>query len=327
MPKSLVQGAPKNSSEHSTKGAENYLEVPKSEGHSRLDNFLLRRFKHLKHSNIHKLIRSGQVRINGKRAKSATRLCEQDLIRFPPWLINSQKPQLTKPIRQEDKLAFLKTLIFEDDQILLVNKPPGIASHAGSTIAYGMAEVAQAIYGKETFLVHRLDRETSGLLLLAKNRKAAQFLQHNWHTEKFQKTYQLIVLGNWQAQSQVVECRLSTQQQNIGEAKKTHVDKNGKLSKTLFTTIFSNGKYSLLEAELHTGRTHQIRVHAALQGHPVVGDTQYGGKKAASPQWARRELYLQATKLAFVHPKSLEALEFQHSQDWLGVLKSKGCLY
>ena len=322
MHKSLSQETAKNSSEHSTKGAENYCEVPKSEGHSRLDNFLLRRFNHLKHSNIHKLIRSGQVRINGKRAKSATRLCEQDLIRFPPWLINSQKPQLTKPIRQEDKLAFLKTLIFEDDQILLVNKPPGIASHAGSTIAYGMAEVAQAIYGKETFLVHRLDRETSGLLLLAKNRQAAQFLQQNWHTESFQKTYQLLVLGNWQAQNQVVECPVSTDKQNSGEAKKTRVDKHGKLSKTRFSTIYSNTTYSLLEAELHTGRTHQIRVHAALQGHPVVGDTQYGGKKAARPKWAKRELFLQATKLAFVQPKTFEVMEFECSQDWLGSLKS-----
>lgn len=248
------------------------IEVDAHQDGQRLDNFLMAQFRELPKGRIYQMIRKGEVRINKGRAKQTSRLKMGDMVRLPPVKIEL-KAEITIPEAAWNRLK--KSILFENSDFLIVDKPSGIAVHAGSEIPYGIIETLKS-FGDNDFyeLVQRLDRDTSGLLLIAKNGKALRELQHHDLTRQ----YRLIVAGNWQQKfpetTTIITDSLDTENRVNGE-RHVIVSQNGKEAETHFTLIQNGQKASLLEATLKTGRTHQIRVHSSANGFPLLGDRRY----------------------------------------------------
>lgn len=281
------------------------IKVQEDREGQRLDNFLLGLLKGAPRSLIYKIIRDGQVRINGKRAKPEDRLEEGDDIRVPPVKIEMPDPNRTPPKAMLERLQ--ASIVFEDKALLVINKPSGIATHGGSGISFGIIEGFRALRPNEPLeLVHRLDRETSGVLVLAKKRSALLQLQALMRKqdddEGPEKQYLALLVGRMPSGTMTVKAALQKSVMQGGE-RMVRVDLDGKPSISHFTLLERRGGYSLCKIRIETGRTHQIRVHAAHIGHPVAGDDKYGDKEAnkkLSSQFGLKRLFLHAASMQFV---------------------------
>jgi 23S rRNA pseudouridine955/2504/2580 synthase len=272
----------------------------------RLDNFLLGTLKGVPRSHVYRLIRSGQVRVNSGRVNPKHRLKAGDLVRVPPV---ASKP-VTPPSAAPDTLAWLADrIIHEDSRILVLDKPAGFAVHGGSNVSLGCIEALRLLKpeAKDLELAHRLDRGTSGVLVLAKRRSALRVLHGLLREGRVEKQYLALVKGHWPEATVEVDAPLVTRRVS-GEAR-VKVDPDGKPAQSTFRVLERYGKTaSLLEVAIATGRTHQIRVHANHVGHPVAGDERYGDDdfNAYMKTFGLQRMFLHAHSLSFEWPESGE---------------------
>jgi len=277
-----------------------HLEIDESHDGQRIDNFLIAHCKKVPKSRLYRAIRKGEVRVNKKRIKPEYRLQLHDLVRIPPLKIDSKATVTGKTL---DRYKFLLDLIeYEDNEFILLNKPSGIPVHGGSFVHLGIIEALTQLRPKLRYLrlVHRLDRETSGCLLLAKKRTALLAMQELMLKHKIKKQYLVLVKGSFPKGRRVVDLSLKKNHLAGGE-RIVKVDTSGKVARTIFVPkqYFSNA--TLLEATIVTGRTHQIRVHAKAVGHPVAGDEKYGDRDFNQQMKALglKRLFLHAAFLTF----------------------------
>ena len=271
----------------------------------RIDNYLLRVCKGVPKSHVYRILRSGEVRVNSKRIGPEYRLQLGDEVRIPPLqLIADRKPAV--PVGREYRIAY------EDDGLLVVDKPAGMAVHGGSGVSFGVIEQLRRQRPQARFLelAHRLDRETSGLLLVAKKRSTLTALHDMFRAGRIQKRYMALVKGSWREPLRHVRLALLRQLTEEGE-RRVSVSQEGKAAHSIVRLLARWKNFSLVEVELATGRTHQIRVHLAHLGYPICGDDKYGDfplNKSLQKQGLQR-MFLHAARLGFDHPASGERLE------------------
>jgi 23S rRNA pseudouridine955/2504/2580 synthase len=286
-------------------GGARTVKVPDDRSGQRLDNFLLGQLKGAPRSLVYKLVRSGQVRVNGARAKAERRLEAGDEVRIPPVRLAEPGERGLPPRGLLE--AMQASILFEDARLLAIDKPSGVASHGGSGISFGVIETLRALRPKESLeLVHRLDRDTSGLLVVAKKRSALVELQALMREDRahdgmgISKRYLALLVGRMPAGTMSVDAPLHVGLRQGGE-RHVQVDPAGKPSLSHIRALERRGGHSYCEVRIETGRTHQIRVHARHIGHPVAGDDKYGDAEA------NRRLREQAgLKRLFLHASTLE---------------------
>jgi 23S rRNA pseudouridine955/2504/2580 synthase len=266
----------------------------------RIDNFLMKILKGVPKSHIYRLLRSGQVRVNGKRIKPNFRLTPGDEVRVPPVRTAQITDKGSLTDRQKSRIE--DNIVYEDNSLLVINKPPGLAVHGGSGISMGVIEQLRLSRPdqKGLELVHRLDRATSGLLMIAKRRSALRTLHEYQRENRIRKSYLALVAGDWPDNRMTVDVPLKKNLLRGGERIVT-VDEEGKSALTLFRIKEQFSDSMLVEAELKTGRTHQIRVHAAHLGTPIIGDEKYGDDDVNRHyrSLGMKRLFLHAWKLGF----------------------------
>jgi 23S rRNA pseudouridine955/2504/2580 synthase len=295
-----------------------YVTVTSDAAGQRLDNFLLRLARGVPKSHIYRVVRSGEVRVNKARATVDQRLAEGDELRIPPMRIAAPAAARAAPPRGD-----VPPVLYEDEHLLVVDKPAGLAAHGGSGVAHGLIERVRAARPHQPFLelAHRLDRETSGILLLAKSRKALVRLHAMLREGQVDKRYLTLVAGDWVNDRQHVKLPLTKYVTREGERRVAVDESEGQAAHTIFTLqarLRAGGAaFSLLEAELKTGRTHQIRVHLAHLGYPIVGDDKYGdfelNKRVARGEFGARlgRMFLHAARTRLAHPVTSEPLDLQ----------------
>ena len=289
-----------------------HLQVEEDSAGQRLDNFLMRHLKGVPKTHVYRVIRSGEVRVNKGRAAADTRVQAGDDVRVPPVRVAERTAVAAAPAREFD-------VLFEDDWLLAIDKPPGVAVHGGSGVSFGVIEQLRRARPTARFLelVHRLDRETSGVLLLAKKRSALTALQDQFRARDTGKTYAALVLGAWPVALKVIDVPLHKYLKADGERRvrtSTADDAQAKRSITLVKVVKGFSGFTLLDVTIKTGRTHQIRVHLAHAGHPIVGDDKYGDfavNKAFARERRFGRMFLHARQLAFDHPASGERIELR----------------
>ncbi|WP_460907260.1 RluA family pseudouridine synthase [Paraburkholderia jirisanensis] len=292
------------------------IEIDDSAAGQRIDNFLLRVCKGVPKSHIYRILRSGEVRVNKGRVDAQYRLAHGDLVRVPPIRIAESQAAVAPPVPTSAHFSVL----FEDDHLLVIDKPAGVAVHGGSGVAYGVIEQLRAARPDAKFLelVHRLDRETSGVLMLAKKRAALVDLHEQIRENRMDKRYYACVHGEWASdwgRRRAVKEPLHKYLLPDGE-RRVRVQPDGLPSHTIFNLINRWPGYALLEAELKTGRTHQIRVHLAHLGLPIIGDAKYGDfalNKAlarANAVPGLKRMFLHAYRLKLTHPATRDTLQF-----------------
>ncbi|MBN8438692.1 MAG: RluA family pseudouridine synthase [Candidatus Accumulibacter sp.] len=282
--------------------------ITENEHGQRLDNLLLKKCKGVPKSHVYSIVRSGQVRVNGRRAEVSYRLQSGDLLRMPPLRIAVAEHEVVAGAELKVHLP----VIFEDEGLLVVDKPAGIAVHGGSGESFGVIEALRRQRPQARFLelAHRLDRETSGVLLLGKKRSVLLALHEMFRAGGLgggargaDKRYLVLVCGRWMDPLRNVRLPLLKYLQASGE-RRVRVSEEGKAAHTVFRLLARWQHFSLLEAELRTGRTHQIRVHLAQLGYPIAGDEKYGDfalNKALSREGLKR-MFLHAWKMRLPHP-------------------------
>ncbi|MCY4213055.1 MAG: RluA family pseudouridine synthase [Gammaproteobacteria bacterium] len=260
-----------------------HVEISGDDAGQRIDNFLLRRLKGVPKVRIYRMLRRGEVRINGGRADPSQRLAAGDSVRIPP--VRTALPSTTPAPGQALMAQLDGRILFEDQGLLVIDKPSGLAVHGGSGVRLGLIE-ALRMGRSDRFLelAHRLDRDTSGCLMVAKSRAALAELHRLLRMQRVRKSYQLLVCGRWPRRLTVVERPLHRFVTAAGE-RRVRVDAQGKPARTTFNVLRECASASWLSARLHSGRTHQIRVHAASSGHPVLGEDKY--ETAASEQCSK----------------------------------------
>ena len=265
---------PLNSNNHQNIGV-HFIEISAAQENQRLDNFLLRYFKTVPKTRIYRIIRKGEVRVNKKRCKPEYKLKPGDSLRIPPVSVEASNQEA--PYLPEKLLALIgRSILFENKHFLVINKPAGLAVHSGSGIAFGVIDLIRKIRpDDEIELAHRLDRDTSGCLMLTKNRQALLDMQKRWQDNSIRKTYLALVKGRWPDRVRKVEHRLIKTQLANGE-RRVFVGKTGKAATSLVKVLSTSDIYTMIEVELLTGRTHQIRVHCQAEGHEIAGDSKYG---------------------------------------------------
>ncbi len=282
-----------------------YVEAQEGDDGQRLDNFLLRILGAVPRSLVYRILRTGQVRVNGKRAKPAYRLVAGDRVRLPPLQDTGSRQEATEAKAPSKSLRDFVTaaVIHEDRDLIVVNKPAGVAVHGGSGVSFGVIEALRAVHPelKELELVHRLDRETSGCVLVAKRRAVLRDLHAQLREREMQKRYLALVAGQWPFGTKTIDLPLKTNLRQGGE-RVVRVHSEGQSAVTTFKPIEHFGKIAtLLDIALGTGRTHQIRVHAAHAGYPVAGDEKYGDrdKDAKLKAYGLSRMFLHAAALTF----------------------------
>ncbi len=324
-----------------------FVTVDENSDGQRLDNFLIRQLKGVPKTHIYRIIRSGEVRVNKGRTSADTRIAEGDIIRLPPVRVSERMAEKTEAMANEiaklaltnsvdgrkiSKTSILKDfpILLEDDHVLAISKPAGVAVHGGSGISFGVIEQLRMAKPQAKFLelVHRLDRETSGILLVAKKRSALTNMQNQFRERETGKTYLALVVGAWPANKKVLDkplhkYLLPTKDGSEGERRvkvTTKDDSQGMKSVTLVKVRQTFAGFTLLEVTIKTGRTHQIRVHLASEGHPIVGDDKYGDfelnkalqKPSKTQTTALKRMFLHAWRLQLTHPATAERVELQN---------------
>jgi 23S rRNA pseudouridine955/2504/2580 synthase len=288
-----------------------FIDIRADQAGQRIDNFLITLEKGVPKSRIYRALRKGEVRVNKGRIKQTYRLQAGDQVRVPPLRV-SEKVVITE-LSESLTDALENAILMEDDDILVINKPAGLAVHAGSQIQLGVIEAMRIIRPENRFveLVHRLDRDTSGCLVLAKSRASLLNLQQQMKASETDKRYLTLTRGKWAAQENIVDLALQKNSLSSGE-RMVVPDINGKKSKTLFEVKQEFSGCQLVAAKLYTGRTHQIRVHSASQSHPVAGDEKYGDREFNKRlrQYGLKRMFLHAWQLSLKHPLTDEPLTF-----------------
>ena len=297
-----------------------FITVDVESAGQRLDNFLIRHLKGVPKTHVYRIIRSGEVRVNKGRAAADTRVTAGDVVRLPPVRLSGrmeEKAANPAPAREFP-------ILLEDDWLMAIDKPAGVAVHGGSGVSFGVIEQLRMARPKARFLelVHRLDRDTSGILLVAKKRSALTALQDQFRERETGKTYLALVTGNWPVNKKVIDAPLHKYllQGKDGEGERrvkvvAKDDPDGMRSITLVKVARELKGFTLLEVTIKTGRTHQIRVHLASQGHPIVGDGKYGDfelNKSLQKQPGNsglKRMFLHAWRLQFNHPSGGERIE------------------
>jgi 23S rRNA pseudouridine955/2504/2580 synthase len=285
------------------KPAVQLLEVSEDQAGQRLDNFVHRLLGDLPRSRIYRIIRKGEVRVNGHRAGPDSRLQAHDKVRIPPVKVRPM-PEVVRP---SDHLleTVRNSIAYTDDNLLVVDKPSGIAVHGGSGVSFGVIEALRAIRPGETLeLVHRLDRDTSGVLLVARSATALRTVHALLREGGFEKRYLTLLKGKWELGRKRIDVPLRTDTRVSGE-RTVRVDQSGKPSISDFRPVqFFGKRATLMEVGLITGRTHQIRVHAAHAGHPVAGDQKYGDDEfnAQMKGLGLNRMFLHAQSVSFEWP-------------------------
>ena len=291
-----------------------WLTVDEESAGQRLDNFLIRHLKGVPKTHVYRIIRSGEVRVNKGRASADTRIETGDVVRLPPVRISNKVAE--KAARPAPGREF--PLLLEDDALMAIDKPAGVAVHGGSGVSFGVIEQLRQArpLAKLLELVHRLDRETSGILLVAKKRSALKHLQDQFRERETGKTYLALVQGSWPEKLKVIDSALHKYLLPDGERRvkiTSNEDPDGMRSITLVKVAERLVGCTLLEVTIKTGRTHQIRVHLASQGHPIAGDDKYGDfewNKAVQKQGLKR-MFLHAWRLQFTHPATGKRVELK----------------
>ncbi len=287
------------------------LLIDNDQAGQRLDNFLFSYLKGVPKTRIYKMLRKGEVRINSGRIKPLYRLQAGDKLRIPPVHQKQQENQPSAALKDVQQLE--KQIIFESDRVLVLNKPSGIAVHGGSGLSFGVIEALRSLRPQQKYLelVHRLDRATSGCLIIAKRRSTLRFLHQQLRDRQITKIYQAVVAGHWPADLRQVNLALDKATLKSGKRIST-VSANGKPSLTRFKLLDKFKNYSLIEAKPVTGRTHQIRVHCAAKGYPICGDKRYD-INGISPFSDR--LFLHAQSIHFKEVENDDELHISCSAD------------
>jgi 23S rRNA pseudouridine955/2504/2580 synthase len=282
------------------------LEIGEEAVAQRIDNFLLRHLKGVPKSHVYRVLRSGEVRVNSGRVKPEYRLKAGDRVRVPPVRISETRKPAPKPAEFP--------LIYEDAALLVIDKPAGVAVHGGSGLSFGVIESLRASRTQAKFLelAHRLDRDTSGLLIVAKKRSALVELHRMLRQGEIEKLYLTVVKGRLEGETREIRDALHKYVDARGE-RRVAVHQDGMAALTRVRALKTSPEFSLLEVRLLTGRTHQIRVHLSHAGHPVLGDDKYGDfdlnhrlQKQDVPR-----LFLHASRLGFLHPLTKEKLDLK----------------
>ena len=305
------------------------LTVDEDSAGQRLDNFLMRHLKGVPKTHIYRIIRSGEVRINKGRVQAETRVAQGDVVRLPPVRVSERAADKAQVMAARTLPAPAKDfpVLFEDDTFLAINKPAGVAVHGGSGVSFGVIEQLRMARPQASFLelVHRLDRETSGILLVAKKRSALKNLQDQFRERETGKTYLALVVGQWPANKKVLDKSLHKYLLPDGERRVKVVAKDDPDAMPSLTLVklraavgeASGRGYSLLEVTIKTGRTHQIRVHLASEGMPIVGDDKYGdfdvnkSLARAEQEVPLKRMFLHAWRFQCRHPATGKRVELQ----------------
>lgn len=275
----------------------------------RVDNFLMAHLRGVPKSKVYRILRTGEVRVNKGRVKPAYRVQAGDVVRIPP-LVQSQSPVSTPSNSAQQRVE--QNVIFEDDGLIILNKPSGMAVHGGSGLDFGVIEAFRAARPEARFLelVHRLDRDTSGCLMIAKKRSVLRYCHELLRSDGMEKHYQALCRGRWRGGARWIDAPLLKNIRRSGE-RVVSVNAEGKHAMSLFSPQRRFREATLMDIELKTGRTHQIRVHAAHVGHHLAHDEKYGDK--AFNQWVRshglKQLFLHAHRLRLPHYQSGQLLE------------------
>lgn len=294
-----------------------FVTINEDQDGQRIDNFLLTHLKGVPKSAIYKILRKGEVRVNKKRVKPVYRLQQGDLLRIPPVKVADKEEFIPKNL---DKVAGLEdAIIFEDKYLIVMNKPSGMAVHGGSGLSYGLIEALRALRPQEKSLelVHRLDRDTSGCLLISKRRSVLKGLHEQLREKTMEKNYWALVAGEWSSKDKNVTEPLRKNTLKSGERIVRVEFDEGKPSHTRFKVLQRFEDCTLVQASPVTGRTHQIRVHTQCKGHPIACDDKYGDQvfDGKMRQLGLGRLFLHAHDLCFIHPKTETTMRIEAPLD------------
>lgn len=291
-----------------------WVTVSEDQAGQRVDNFVRAQLKGVPRSRVYQMLRKGEVRVNGRRCRPADRLEAGDQVRLPPAATRAS----SRPASLPDKLkAQLEgAVLFEDSALAVLDKPSGLAVHSGSGTPYGLVEALQTLRPEVDWgLAHRLDRGTSGCLVVGKGAKATRVLQGLFREEKVEKAYLALVVGSWPGGEHWEEAPMRRGPERAGQRRMVVDPGGGQAAATRFVGLRPFDGYALVRAEPKTGRTHQIRVHARHWGHPIAGDDLYGdrGANGALKSLGLRRIFLHSAEIAFPHPESGERVSVRAS--------------
>jgi 23S rRNA pseudouridine955/2504/2580 synthase len=289
-----------------------WVKISEEHAGQRLDNFLITLLKGVPKTRIYRIIRKGEVRVNKGRIDNKYRLVPGDMVRVPPVRVANRECEVE--LKPTLKQALQQGILYEDEALIVLNKPSGFAVHGGSGISSGVIEALRILRPDAKFLelAHRLDKDTSGCLLIAKKRTALKALHELFRGDGVKKTYLALLSGQWERKKLLVTVPLLRNTGKGGE-RVVKVNKAGKYAETSFKRLHKYKHLTLVEAAPKTGRTHQIRVHAAWLGHPIVGDTRYGDAEnnRELKKKGYKRLFLHAEQLQFIHPLSGDVMNFK----------------
>ncbi len=290
-----------------------YFTIDSEDVGQRIDNFLLRTLKGVPKSHLYRLMRKGEIRVNKKRIKPIYKLNDEDIVRVAPIRISEKTDTVSTGLNIVANLE--KQILFEDDRLIVINKPSGMAVHGGSGLSFGLIEALRALRPEARMLelVHRLDRDTSGCLVVAKKRSALRHLHEQLRNKNVQKFYHALVNGRWSPKLTRVTEGLKKNDLKSGERVVVVDNINGKASETRYKVLQHYKNATLVRAFPVTGRTHQIRVHCQVSGHAIACDSKYGHEEfdAAMKSLGLKRLFLHAASIEFTHPKTEQRIKIE----------------